>query len=218
MEIVKKRRTTRVYQSEPIPDEFIDKVIEAGRWAPTGANSQPFEFLVVRNGSTRKKIRQIFEETTLITSKAEKPSQVSKRSFLEKAPVLILVLGDPRFKEAYPRGEVRDEIFHAGLSAAVQNMHLAAASLGLGGSVWTTVAPMAAMKIKELLNIPQIFTLKTIMPLGYPRARPSPPSKREPVVHRETYDMTRFKRDDDIQDTIEKTTIFKGKLSHKWKL
>jgi len=61
---------------------FIGKVIEAGRWAPTGANSQPFEFLVVRNGSTRKKIRQIFDETTLITSKAEKPSQVSKRSFL----------------------------------------------------------------------------------------------------------------------------------------
>lgn len=218
IELVKKRRTTRTYRSDPIPEEFIDKVIEGARWAPTGANTQPFEFVVVKDAQVKKRIKEIFEETTMVTQKTERRAQVSKRNFLEKAPVLVIVLGDPRFKEAFPKGEARDEIFHASLSAAIQNMHLAATSLGLGGSVWTTVGPVAGIKIRELLDIPQIFTIKTIMPLGYPQARPSAPTRRKTVVHKESYDMKRFKKDDEVQEIIEKTSLFKGKLSHKWKL
>jgi len=213
MEIIRQRRTTRVYRPDPIPDEFIDKVIEAARWAPTGANTQPFEFVVVKDKEVKKKINQIFSENTMMAKKAPDFSPVPQ-TFLEVAPVLIIVLGDPRFKEAYPRGEQRDEIFHASLSAAVQNMHLAATALGLGGSVWKTVAPVADMKIKELLGIPQVFTIKTIMPLGYPQTQPSPPVKREPVVHRERYDMSKFKTEDEVQNVIEETAAFKGKLSY----
>ncbi|MDP2645351.1 MAG: nitroreductase family protein [Desulfobacterales bacterium] len=216
MEVIRQRRTTRVYRPDAIPDEFVLKVIEAARWAPTGANTQPFEFVIVKDNGVRTKIKKIFEETTMVVEKVSAKApvpRVSIRNFLETAPVLILVLGDPRFKQAYPRGKHRDEIFHASLSAAVQNMHLAATALGLGGSVWTTVSFVAAVKIKDLLHIPQIFTLKTIMPLGRPKARPAPPVKREPLVHQEHYDPAGFKSDDQVKEVIEKTTTSKGKLS-----
>ena len=218
MRVIKKRRTTRVYTADPIPDDFIDKVIEAACWAPTGANTQPFEFVVVKERAVKSKIKKIFKETTLAPVKTGGPSQTSPRNFLENAAVLIVVLGDPRFKEAYPKGEMRDEILHASLSAAVQNMHLAAVSLGLGGSVWTTVSPVAGYKIKDLLNIPQIFIVKTIMPLGYPKTVPSPPSRRAPTVHHETYDLSRYRSEEAIQRVITDTALFKGKLSLKRRL
>jgi FMN reductase (NADPH) len=216
MRIVKARRTVRVYKSDPIPDDYVDKVIEAGRWAPTGANSQPFEFLIVKKRETKEQIRQIVEGAAMVTSHAERSPPGTKRTFLATAPILILVLGDPRYKEVYPKGSMRDEIFQASLSAAVENMHLAATALGLGGSIWLTVAPTAGMKIKELLNIPQIFFLKTIMPLGYAETAPSPPVKREPVCHEERYDMRKFRNDEEISELIEESVLFKGRLTQKW--
>jgi 5,6-dimethylbenzimidazole synthase len=215
MEIIKQRRTTRVYKPDSIPEEFIHKVIEAARWAPTGANTQPFEFVVVKDKEVKEQINNVFSESSMITRKEPGVSSVVKRTFLEVAPVLIIILGDPRFQEAYPRGGHREEIFHASLSAAVQNMHLAATSLGLGGSVWVTVSPLANMKIKELLHIPQVFTIKTIMPLGYPKSHPSPPAKREPILHEGSYDISKFKTEDEVQETIEKTATQKGKLSYR---
>lgn len=213
MEIIKQRRSTRVYRPDPIPDEFINKVIEAARWAPTGANTQPFEFVVVKDKEMKAKINDVFSGTSMLVKEAPGVSQVPKRTYLEVAPVLIMVLGDPRFQAAYPRGGHREEIFHAGLSAAVQNMHLAATALGLGGSVWVTVSPLADMRIKDLFQIPQVFTIKTIMPLGYPKANPSPPTKRDPIVHDGSYDMTKFKTEEEVQGVIEKTATQKGKLS-----
>lgn len=215
MEIIKQRRSTRVYKPDPIPDEFISKVIEAARWAPTGANTQPFEFVVVKDKEMKSKIHQVFSDSSMLVKQVPGVSPVAKRTYLEAAPVLIIILGDPRFQAAYPRGGHREEIFHAGLSAAVQNMHLAATALDLGGSVWVTVAPLADMRIKELLHIPQVYTIKTIMPLGYPKANPSPPVKRDPIVHEGSYDGTRFKTEEEIQDVIEKTATQKGKLSFR---
>ena len=217
MQVIKKRRTTRVYTTNPLPDDYVDKVIEAACWAPTGANTQPFEFVVVKDRTAKAEIRRIFQETTYSLKKTDNPSRTSPGNYLENAPTLIVVLGDPRFKEAFPKGEQRDEILHASLSAAVQNMHLAAVSLGLGGSVWTTVSPAAGFKIKDLLNIPQVFIVKTIMPLGHPKATPSPPLRRAPVVHHETYDLSRFRREEEIQSIIGKTALFRGKLSLKRK-
>ena len=55
MEVVKERRSIRAYRPEPVPDDFIGKVVEAARWAPTGANTQPFEFVVVKDQKVKSK-------------------------------------------------------------------------------------------------------------------------------------------------------------------
>ena len=46
--LLKSRRSIRAYKPDPIPDEFIQKIIEAARWAPSGGNSQPWEFIVIK--------------------------------------------------------------------------------------------------------------------------------------------------------------------------
>ena len=83
-------------------------------------------------------------------------------------------------------------------------MFLAIAALGLG-SVWKDVPPLSAVKIKDLLNIPQIFDVAVAMPLGFPSkddAEPRP--KREITVHFNTYDQTKFMNDEEIDQIITK--------------
>jgi len=67
MEVIRKRRTVRVYRERPIPDSFIEKVIEAARWGPTGANTQPFEFVVVKDKRIKKKISDIFSGNSMLS-------------------------------------------------------------------------------------------------------------------------------------------------------
>ena len=62
LELVKKRRSIRRFKPDPIPDEYIEKIIEVARWAPSGFNMQPWEFVVVKKPELRKKIVQYISE------------------------------------------------------------------------------------------------------------------------------------------------------------
>lgn len=71
LELLKKRRSTRRYKPDPIPDDAIDKIIEAARWAPSGFNQQPWEFVVVKDPKLREGIVEICMETMKLSSKME---------------------------------------------------------------------------------------------------------------------------------------------------
>ena len=62
LELAQKRRSIRKFKSEPIPDEYVDKIIEVARWAPSGANSQPWEFIVVKKQELRNRIIELIQE------------------------------------------------------------------------------------------------------------------------------------------------------------
>ena len=62
LELVKKRRSIRKFKPEPIPDEYVDKIIEVARWAPSGANSQPWEFIVVKKQDLKDRIIELIKE------------------------------------------------------------------------------------------------------------------------------------------------------------
>ena len=198
MKIVRGRRTVRFYKPDPLDDEIINQIIEAGKWAPSGNNTQPFEIVIV---DQKPLIDQIDE---IIADSAE-PKVAQKFG----APTVMLVLGDPRFCDAYPKGFLREEILHASLSAAIENMMLASTALGLGGSVWRSIPFSAGVKIKELLDIPQLYILKAILPLGYPRKDVSVPLKRDPVVHKNGYDQSKFKGDEEIKKIIREYSFIK---------
>jgi nitroreductase len=55
IDLVKSRRSIRAYRPDPIPDEYVRQIIEAARWAPSGGNSQPWEFIVIK----RKDVKEI---------------------------------------------------------------------------------------------------------------------------------------------------------------
>lgn len=204
MSVIRSRRSVRTYKPDPVSDEIIQQVVDAGKWAPSGNNSQPLEIVAIKD-------RKIMEQVAGILKKVH--GSRSKQDF--GAPVTLVVLGDPRLRNAYPRGPFRDEILHASLAAAIENMLLASAALGLGGSVWKTVSPTAGVLIKELLVIPQLFILQAMLPLGYPTGDVKPPPKREVTVHENRYDPGKFKSDEEIDRIIREYSRFKN-LNRKY--
>ena len=71
LELVKTRRSIHRFKPDPIPDEYIDKVIEAARWAPSGFNLQPWEFVVIKDPKLKDGIVQIFKEVSNNSAKME---------------------------------------------------------------------------------------------------------------------------------------------------
>lgn len=216
--IAKKRRSIRLFKSDPVPDKSIETILEAARWAMSGANAQPWEFIAVRDPQTRARILELylrhrkqadtFNRTLVrklrhpVTGKLE----AGFRSFTD-APLLIVVCGDPRTLLAtslagYVIGAER-RTFHMNLANVTTMIHLAAASLGLG-SMWQSVSPIWEGPLKELLGIPEWFSVPQIVPIGYIGRTPSPAYRREvkEVLHYEKYDMTKFRSDDQVINYI----------------
>jgi nitroreductase len=225
LELVQKRRSTRVFKPIPIPDEYVNKIIEVARWAPSGGNSQPWEFIVVKKKEERESIVNFFKEQSAIVGKAEQAREPEKRFFSFKklpqngppkdgtppfaaAPVLIIVCGDPRTKEAYPFKVMLDRgqpHFYSGLAITFLYMHLAAATLGLG-SQWVSASAMDLMqsRLKELLGIPLNLEIYDMMAVGYPAIEPNPRLVRsmDEIVHYDHYDKTKYRTDEQVTEFI----------------
>jgi nitroreductase len=69
--LVKNRRSIHRFKPAPVPDEYIDKIIQAAHWAPSGFNLQPWEFVVVKDSKLQEGIVQIFKEASANSSKME---------------------------------------------------------------------------------------------------------------------------------------------------
>ena len=98
---------------------------------------------------------------------------------------------------------------HSSLAAAIENMLLASTAVGLGGSVWKTVPPFAGVKIKELLEIPQFYVLKALLPLGYPKEEVKAPPKRDIIVHENHYDLAKLKNEEEFDEILNKYCLIK---------
>lgn len=193
MEVARNRRSVRVFKKDPVPEEMLAKIVEAASLAPTGNNTQPMEIVAVRNKAAIHEIETIIGEFFL-------PPMTQRFN----APAMLVILADPRFCAAYPEGFVRQKILHSSLCLAVENIFLAIAALGLG-SVWKEVPPSAAVRIKELLKIPQVFELLTVLPLGFPgRGSREKRPKRKIPLHLEHYHAEKFKSDEEIEEIMKK--------------
>ncbi len=126
----------------------------------------------------------------------------------KKAPVFILMCGDPRTRASYPlltmltRG---DSHLASGLASAFLYMTLAATTLGLGCQWVSAVGhPFVASLLKPLLEIPDPLVLYDMMALGYPAAQPKPRRVREisDMVHEERYDGKKYRSDQQIKDFL----------------
>jgi nitroreductase len=214
LELLKKRRSIRRLKPDPIPDDVIDKVIEAARWAPSGANSQPWEFLVVTKKELKEQIIGVTTSDREINQRLEETRPPEMRHAMRpggnvaESPVFILLLGDQRTEAAYPlSGRVHHgwDTFIASLSDALLCMHLAAASLGLG-SRWVSAVnrPYLQPIIKKMLGVPEDLVIYDMMVLGYPASQPSPRivRPREEMVHRNSYDISKYRTDEQVNQFI----------------
>ena len=170
LEIMRKRKCVRRFKPDPVPDDYIEKVLEAGRLAPSGANAQPWEFLVVKDEKTRREIEAIFtaaREAAKMTDDFPSGDGTNVRT----AQAMIVVCGDPRFNEAYPYDSHSHEIYIMSLANVIEHMHLAATALGLG-SCWCTVRRSVDKKLKGLFNIAEPFDIHELVLLGFPEGEP----------------------------------------------
>jgi nitroreductase len=168
LNLLKSRRSIRIYQDKPIPQDLILQILEAGRWAPTGANLQPWHFIVVTDSETRKMIGDVARFFFI------------KFFRVEKAPV-ILVLGFDKRKGKYGRYDA---------TLAGGNMMTMATSLGLG-TCW--IGAFDEQKVKEILEIPEKIEVIGLITLGYPdeKAEPPPRVELEKIVHWESWSNVR---------------------------
>jgi nitroreductase len=218
LKLVQTRRSVRSFKTDPVPDEYVERIIEAARWAPSGGNSQPWEFIVIKDKETKDRIVAIVTEQGEPGRKVELARQEDVRfpgsvgparePGYKNAPVFILLCGDPRTKEAYPlftmltRG---DSHFASSLASAFLNMTLAATALGLGSQwVSATGSPLVKPLLKQLLDIPDELEIYDMLVAGYPESQPKERFVREraEMIHHGRYDKARYRSDKDIRDYI----------------
>lgn len=216
LELVRKRRSIRRFKPDTVPDEYIEKIIEAARWAMSGANAQPWEFIVVKDREMKKKMAESYlevrkesywiEETRV--KEVKHPQLLSAPTLLEMedAPVLIVVCGDKRTFQAtvlasnFLGGEGGPGgTYIKNIGNATHNMHLAAAALGLG-SQWKSVNRVWEQALKRLLDVPDMIEIHTVVVLGYPAYQPLPSYRREAkeMVHYEKYDRSKYRSGEEI--------------------
>ena len=215
--LLKSRRSIRAYKPDPIPNEFIQKIIEAARWAPSGGNSQPWEFIVIKKKEIKDRIADLFVESTRPIRQAELTREKELRvPALEReitepgfknAPVFILVCGDPRLNEAFPLlvyQKIGMEVLTSNLASAFLCMHLAAKSLGLGSQWVSATGGLMEGPLKKLLDIPKEFKIYDMMAVGYPAYQlgPRSPRKIEEMIHDDRYDRSKLRTDQQIKDFI----------------
>jgi nitroreductase len=218
LELAKKRRSIRLFKPDPIPDECIEKILEAARWAMSGANGQPWEFIVVKDEETKTKLAAARHEAQKLTIAMEviripemrqpryrKMDQEMPKAILGNAPAIIVICGDPRTAQASVLNRLSDRrwIIDENMANTTQVMHLAVAACGLG-SQWVTIDRLCEELMKPILGVPPVIRLFSMVTIGYAAHEPKSPYRREleEIVHREKYDMNKYRSHDDVQSFI----------------
>ncbi len=213
LELVRQRRSIRRFKTDPVPDEHVDKILEAARWAPSGANSQPWEFIVIKKPELRQRIIELINEQNDFVRKTEAVREPALRFHwaapgFVRAPVWIIVCGDRRTNEAFPKTTViqrGESHFTTGLASCFLYMTLAATTLGLGGQ-WVSGIALTHVQVfvKELLKVPKQIEFYDMLAVGYPDMQPRPRlvRERQEMVHYDGYDMSKFRTDEQIRDFL----------------
>jgi nitroreductase len=202
--VIQKRRSVRVYKTGKVSDEQLQTILEAARWAPSGANTQPWELVVTRDRKKMKRIREIYSNEWR-QRKREDPVHYKglKKDYVGDVSVIVLVCGDPRTKMVYltTRQQAdREKLFQASIANAVQQMMLTAASMNLG-TVWVSVREEVEPELRELFQVPEPLRLLWVVPIGHASSWPKAKPRRKVAdfTHMETYNARKLRSDSEIR-------------------
>ncbi len=163
---IKSRRTVRDYKPDPIPQELVRKILQAGRWAPSSSNTQKWYFIAVQDRDTLAALGKI----------------ATHGPFIGQAPLAIAVVMDDAPRPQLDAGR------------ALQQMELMAWSEGVGMCFVGVREADQQKAIKELLQIPEGMELITVLPFGYradgPTGPGTPKKAMSEIVHWERFGGT----------------------------
>ena len=168
-------RAIRRLKQDPISDDDLRSILDAARQAPNGSNQQDWHFIVIRDAEVKRKFGALYREAWWAKRndaslfKPEdlpdhfKPAMVLADT-IGAAPAIVLVcVTQPAFRES--------------VIPATQNLLLAARGLGIGGTI-TTLHASVSDRVAALLNLPDGAAVVYCVPLGYPRGRFGPVSRK----------------------------------------
>ena len=167
LDAIKKRRSVGRFESTEVKDDELEEILEAGRWAPSWLNKQPWNFIVIKDQKTKEKLSEVVP-TTFVQG-------------LKEASVCISVIVNPE--------EDQYHFVEAG-AVASQNMALAAHSMGLQSS-WIGVFDIkeqknsAESKVKQILEIPKKHRVIALLPIGH--VKYDIPKKERKPLHKIMY-------------------------------
>jgi nitroreductase len=219
-QLVSARRSVRSFEpGEPIPKETLERIADAGRWAPSGANSQPWEICIVEES---ERVRDV---ASLMASQADRLNEhckgfphVHKKHWVHDSVALMVVFVDARWADTFPTAldpdldateyeENRSNILLVSVGAAIQNIQLATTAVGLS-SAWLSGGgePQTAEDLQRLLGFPSTHTPYGIVPIGWPRRRAESRWRRpiEEVIHWNEAATENLRSREDIDHYIEK--------------
>ncbi len=234
LELLRYRRSIRRLKPDPIPDDDVMKILDAAHYAMSGGNSQPWEFIVVKERKVKEKLYEAYREDLEVMWALEMqriaqyrhpafnlPPEDKEKAFgmlggWQDAPVCIAVLEDPRKQWGsvlYARSDLSynsaRDILGATMGHLSMIIHLAAASLGLGSE---RVDVSNEHAYKEALGYPEPLRLNIIVPIGYRAYEPGPPLRLplEEMIHFNRYDMRKFLQNDNFLKYLERIRALGG--------
>jgi nitroreductase len=202
MDVVRSRMTVRAFDpSSAVPREDYEMILEAARHSPSGANAQPWHFIVITEQNLKDRIMEYFREEQVARAKLKMKFPTPDYRGLATAPGMIVVASDFRWVRAFPvlndgspldrmYKENAERILLQSVAAATMSAHLAAAALGY--NVWWVTAigqQKAQAAMKPLLGIPEELSVLDIMCFGKPA---KPPYKRWKKSLAEIVNWNRF--------------------------
>lgn len=206
LEIMRKRRSCRLFVPDPVPDEMIGNILEAGRWAPSGCSSEPWELIVVKDAQLRRRFCEIYAYQRKHSEERDAGAEGfpwPDLTYLFNVPVFIVVVGDRRLNRTYPKLYYRYDIYQQSIAACIQNMFLATAVQGLGAT-WLSMGRHFEPELLNLFGVPKGYRIETTLAIGWPDLRREVRERRpfDDIVHYETFDHSRARTDEDALSAI----------------
>jgi 5,6-dimethylbenzimidazole synthase len=192
MDVVRNRMTNRAFAPCNVPREHFEMILEAARHAPSGANAQPWHYIVITDPAVKQTIGNCFVEEQQHRARLHMGFPTPNYNGVKTAPGLIVVLADFRFVRAFPvlnDGSELDRLYHQNaerillqsIAASTMLAHLAAAALGY--AVWWISAigqEDIQRQIRPLLAVPEELSIIDLMCFGHP-AKPSYKRWKKPL-------------------------------------
>lgn len=192
-DVVLHQRACRDFADTPVDEDVIAAILEAATHAPSAENSQPWEFIVVRDPALRRALADTTRRLWIEAAREFEKDRLDERLFADTesgatggiaaAPVMIVVAADT--------SRCLDTALHESVWPAVQNLLLAANAFDLGSAL-TTLPLLAAEDLSALFGLPRGVQPMAVVPLGHPARKLGPPRRRPiaDVAHRDRFGNT----------------------------
>ena len=198
LHIIKDRRSVKEYSSKEVSKEVLSRILEAGRWAPSAHNAQPWRFIVIMDSALKQKLAEgMAGRWDEDMSKNGLPKEHRKNlinASVERfgnAPIVIVACLTMENMDKYPddrRKKIEYVMAVQSVAAAIENMLLAAHDEGLE-SCWFCAPLFCPDVVRKTLRIPKQVDPQALITLGYPANKPNPPPRKplEDIVHQDCW-------------------------------